>query len=102
VPRAALWPAIFRWREFTLLWRGRDPAVFRAIWTSLQSAGIFFERTRVRGCEASPPSLQMAAFFPQPVLDIRVRPADESRAQQILRAILDLSSLDKVKPELAS
>jgi hypothetical protein len=67
--------------------------VFRAIWTSLQSAGIFFERTRVRGYEASPPSLQMAAFFPPPTFHIRVRSADESRARQILRATLDLSSL---------
>lgn len=93
MPRAALWPAIFPWREFTLLWRGRDPAVFRAIWTSLQSAGIFFERTRVRGFEASPPSLRMAAFFPPPVLDIKVRSEDESRARQVLHSILELSSL---------
>jgi hypothetical protein len=77
----------FRWREFTLLWRGYDPAVFRAVCTALEAAGFFFERTRVRGFEAAPPSLRMPAFFPRPVFDIRVRREDEPRAWEIVRAV---------------
>lgn len=85
--------ARFRWRKFALLWRGRDQVVFRAVWTALEAASILFERTRVRGFEAAPPSLAMTAFCPPPLLRIRVRAEDERRARQVLRSVLELSSL---------
>ncbi len=81
------WLAGFPWRGFTLLWGGHDPALFHAIWTSLQDAGILFERTRARGFEAAPPSDQLARFMP-PLLRIRVRSEDANRAREILRRFL--------------
>jgi hypothetical protein len=87
------WLSSFPWLRFTLLWSGRDQAVFRAVWQALEASGILFERTRVRGFEALPPSFAMAAFYPPPMLRIRVRAEDAGRARRILRAILELSSL---------
>jgi len=87
------WPGWqVQWRRWVLLWRGRDPAAFRALWEALEASDIFFERTHARGFEAAPPAYRSAPWFSLPVFHIRVRAEDASRARQILRVILQASS----------
>ncbi len=79
-------------RRHALLWRGRDSTLFCRIVNALRESGIPFERTKVRGYEAMPPSLERLRLFKPPVLKVEVPSQELTRARRILRHLVELKS----------